>query len=136
MTKTKWQGVLIAHLYSAVAIAVCLFIGKAIYAQFGGLPGSIYGMMVFALALRVGLFSEERLSACIDFYVKYMSVAFLPAVVGVIAYGELFVESGWKILLVAIVTTVIGIVLAGLFSQMLLPEDRSLKAEKPTRPQH
>ena len=39
-------------LYSILAIGACLLTGKGIEALVGGLPGSLYGMLIFALALQ------------------------------------------------------------------------------------
>jgi holin-like protein len=122
MTKASFFRAFCYHIYTALAVLLCLLLGKFVYGKMGGLPGSIYGMIIFAVLLRLGLLSERYIEKCIDVYIKHMVIAFIPAVVGVMAYGDLLVSSGWKILTVAVITTVLGVVLAGLLCQRLLPD--------------
>ena len=121
MTLAEFGKAALAHFYTATTIAMCLFLGKFIKALVGGLPASIYGMIIFAGLLRSGLVSSARVSGCIDIYIKYMLIVYAPTVLGVMEFSELFLVAGWKIVLVAVPTTVIGIVLAGVVAQKVLP---------------
>jgi len=129
MTAKHWAQ-LGAHAYSILAIFFCLFLGKLLYKQIGGLPASIYGMLIFAALLRVGLLSPERIGGCVNLYLKYMVISFIPAVLGVMEFGELWLVDGWKIVSIAVFTTLIGIASAGLLSQWVLsksaPKDKGV----------
>ena len=120
--KTKLWPLFLAHAYSVSAIMICLYLGKAVHWFIGGLPSSLYGMMIFAALLRFGVVYSSRISGCIDIYVKYMLIVYIPAVVGVMEFGELIVSAGWKILVIAVLTTLFGMLLIGLLSQRIFKD--------------
>ena len=51
-----------------------------------------------------------------------MLIVYIPAVVGVMEFGELIVSAGWKILVIAVLTTLFGMLLIGLLSQRIFKD--------------
>jgi holin-like protein len=94
-------------------VAVCLVLGKwlNVYAPF--LPSSLWGMLCFALGLmvaeRFGLSAQALFQQPVQRIVKYLSFVFLPVCVGIIQYGDLIAQSGGKILLVGMSSTLVAL---------------------------
>jgi len=120
MLKQKYRTLLLAHLYTLFAVALCLALGRLLFSAMGGLPASIYGMIIFAVGLRIGVISDLKVGAAVDFYLKNLTIVFIPVALGIMQYGDLLQSAGWKILLVAILTTVGGMIVVGHLSQKVL----------------
>jgi len=93
---------LLAHIKVIVAVAIALFLGRLVAHFVGGLPASLYGMMIFAGIFLLGLIDANEAGKVIETYLSYSSLVFIPVCVGIIGYGDLFVSEGWKILLIGV----------------------------------
>lgn len=88
-----------------------LFCGEFISQTFGlPLPGSIIGMLIFALLLKFGVCRESEVSDTSDFLVKNMSLFFIPPGVGVISYFGLISQQWIPIVASAVVSTILVII--------------------------
>ena len=76
-------------LYSLFSLCLCVLLGKALYASIGGLPGSLYGMIIFSLLLYLKLFDAARIEKSIQWIIQHMGVCYVPAGVGIINHFEL-----------------------------------------------
>lgn len=111
-----------ALVITVLTILLCLAVGKALAYLFGFLPASLYGMLLFTVVLSTGILDEINVAAVIAKMIFYMPIVFLPVCVGIIKHLELFALSGWKLVLIAMLTTLITMLITALAAQKLLPE--------------
>tara|TARA_B110000881_G_C18480353_1_gene466162 strand:- start:477 stop:908 length:432 start_codon:yes stop_codon:yes gene_type:complete len=104
-------------LYSIFIIALCLILGKIIDALIGGLPGSLYGMLIFTTLLHYKIISEARISATIAWLIQHMGVCFVPAGVGIINHFDLIKTHGITLVSIIFVTTFLIFTVVGLLYQ-------------------
>ena len=104
-------------LYSIFIIALCLILGKIIDALIGGLPGSLYGMLIFTTLLHYKIISEARISATIAWLIQHMGVCFVPAGVGIINHFDLIKIHGITLVSIIFVTTFLIFTVVGLLYQ-------------------
>ena len=110
-------------------IALCLIVGKMIDAMVGGLPGSLYGMLIFTCLLHYSVIKAQRISATIAWLINHMGVCFVPAGVGVINHFNLIKMHGFTLISIIFVTTFLIITVVGLLYQRSL-DQRQLSDEK------
>ena len=109
-------------LYSVFTIMLCLYVGKAINAFFGGLPSSLYGMIVLNFLLHFRLFNAERLKQTVAWIIKNMSVCFVPAGVGIIEHFDIVAQHGLSIIWVIFISTMALITVVGLLVEKFAKE--------------
>jgi|TARA_B110000902_G_scaffold262525_1_gene339576 holin-like protein len=107
-------------LYSLFVIAGCLSLGKVIAANFGGLPASLYGMIIFTSVLHFQLANPEKISATISWIIQHMGVCFVPAGVGIINHYQLIREYGFTLVVIIFISTFILLSFVGLSYQHLV----------------
>lgn len=103
--------------YSLFVITACLLMGKVISANVGGLPASLYGMMIFTSVLHFQLVNAEKISATIAWIIQHMGVCFVPAGVGIINHYQLIKDHGFTLVVIIFVSTFILLSLVGLSYQ-------------------
>ena len=111
---------MINFLYSILMIALCLILGKIIDAMLGGLPGSLYGMLIFTSLLHYRIIKSHRISATIAWLIQHMGVCFVPAGVGIINHFDLIKSHGFTLISIIFVTTFLIITFVGLLYQRSL----------------
>ena len=116
-SKTLKKSKILNHIYAGLAILLSLLIGKAISHFLGGLPGSLYGMMIFAILLSTGIFNANKIQATITLIFAHMGVLFVPAGVGTINYLEMLGNHWLTILLMIVISTLFIITIVGLLAQ-------------------
>ena len=107
-------------LYSVVVIVGCLLLGKAIATYVGGLPASLYGMILFTSALHFKLANSEKISATISWIIHHMGVCFVPAGVGIINHYQLIKNHGFTLVFIIFISTFILLSFVGLSYQHLV----------------
>ncbi|WP_370980565.1 CidA/LrgA family protein [Agaribacterium sp. ZY112] len=119
-----------AFVLTALAIALSLFIGRYINAHFALLPSSLWGMLVFAALLATPLLNVKESEQPIAWLMRYMPLVFLPICVGVIEYGALLAEVGWKLVFAGCVSTLLSLLLVARLAKALLPLDRDSQRDE------
>lgn len=109
-------------IYTMLAIAFCLGLGKLVNFYFAGLPGSLYGMILYCLLLQLGWISAEKISQTNHWIIRHMGICFIPAAVGVINHFELIKHHGLTIMLSIVFTTFILISFVGIFAERYLTQ--------------
>ena len=107
-------------LYTIAIIAICLCIGKLINYVIGGLPASLYGMVIYSLLLQIGLCNADKVHSANQWGIKHMGICFIPAAVGVINHFELFKHHGYAIVAIILFTTFLLITITGIFAEKYL----------------
>lgn len=100
--------------YSLCAIALCLVLGNLVYLYVGGLPASLYGMIIFAFSLKFQLIKASHVQSTIQWIISHMGVCFVPAGVGIMNHFNIIQLHGISILAITISTTLFLIAFMGL----------------------
>tara|TARA_R110001583_G_scaffold19176_1_gene75391 strand:- start:28188 stop:28556 length:369 start_codon:yes stop_codon:yes gene_type:complete len=86
-------------------ILLFLIIGKAISPLLPIVfPGSIIGLILLFLGLRIGVIKLEWVLDSANFIIKYMVILFIPLSVGIINYFDLLLNN-WLVILCSIFFT-------------------------------
>jgi holin-like protein len=106
-----------------VQIAGLLAISQVGYAVAAALhlplPGSLVAMLFLLGLLVTGLVRLPWVEASALLLTRHLAFFFIPLTVGLLGFGELFLDNGPAILVTLIVSAGIGIGVAGLASQRL-----------------
>jgi len=106
-------------LYSITFITLCLFLGKALNITFGGLPSSLYGMIIFTLILHFKWCDSEKVKDSITWSIRNMGICFVPAGVGIINHLELIKIHGIALISIIFITTFLILTFVGFSFQLL-----------------
>jgi holin-like protein len=104
-------------LYCFIAIGLCLAVGKGLTALIGGLPASLYGMIMFTTCLHFSLIKAEKVQTSIVWIIKHMGVCFVPAGVGIINHFELIKHHGFALIGIIFLSTFVLLTFVGLTYQ-------------------
>ncbi|MCW8833565.1 MAG: CidA/LrgA family protein [Colwellia sp.] len=116
-------------LYTALAIAFCLGLGKLVNHFIAGLPASLYGMIFYCLLLQLGWLSPNKVAHANQWIIKHMGICFIPAAVGVINHYELIKHHGFTIVISIVFTTFILLTFVGMVAERYLAtsNDKSIE---------
>ncbi|HLM67511.1 MAG TPA: CidA/LrgA family protein [Longimicrobium sp.] len=81
------------------------------------LPGSVVGMLMLAAALRLGLIPESTVRPAAELLIRNMALLFVPAGVGVMAYGGLLAREWLPIVVAGAASTVAVLLVVGWLQQ-------------------
>jgi holin-like protein len=84
------------------------------------LPGPVVGMALLLLALRWP-WVQERVAAVATFLLSHLSLLFVPVGVGVVSHLPLLQAHGWRMLLVLVLSTWLGLLATAMALRALLP---------------
>ena len=115
--KKSWQKTALDALYSATCICACLLVGHFISQGVGGLPRSLYGLIIFTTLLHYGVIKARKIQASIAWGIRHMGVCFVPAGVGIIEHFELIKHHGIAIVALTFITTLLLLTLVGFLYQ-------------------
>ena len=110
----------------SLAILASLLLGKLIAHLLGGLPGSLYGMLIFFGLLQTGIIEAEKIQFFATQFIQYMPIVFLPVCVGVIEYGDIIQTFGIKLLLIGVTATFTTLTLVAVIANKAM-DDSSIK---------
>ena len=85
----------------------------------GFLPGSVIGMVLLFLSLFFKILNPENVRSAATIITKNMAVFFVPAAVGLMAYGELVSKNLVAIVLAISVSTILTIITVALIQEQL-----------------
>ena len=85
----------------------------------GFLPGSVIGMILLFLSLFFKILNPENVRSAATTITKNMAVFFVPAAVGLMAYGELVSKNLVAIVLAISVSTILTIITVALIQEQL-----------------
>ena len=110
----------------SLAILASLLLGKLIAHLLGGLPGSLYGMLIFFGLLQTGIIEAEKIQFFATQFIQYMPIVFLPVCVGIIEYGDIIQTFGIKLLIIGITATFTTLTLVAIIANKAM-DDPSTK---------
>ena len=85
-------------------------------------PGPVIGLLLLLPVLR-SAFVQARVGAVADFLLAHLSLLFVPVGVGVMTHLDLVTYHGWRLVLVIVLSTWIGIVVTAAVLRWLLRYD-------------
>jgi holin-like protein len=107
----------------AVQIATLLLINSLGYAVAAALhlplPGNLLGMLFLLALLATGLVPLRWVESSASVLIRHLGFFFIPITVGLMGFGELFVDNGVAIVITLLVSAVVGIGAVGFSSQRL-----------------
>jgi holin-like protein len=113
-------------------ILALLLINQAGYAVVSALhlpvPGNLLGMLFLLILLVTGVVPLRWIEASASLLIRHLAFFFIPIAVGLMAFGELFLDNGLAILLTLVVSAAVGIWVSGLSAQRLGARGRRTKA--------
>lgn len=84
-------------------------VGDLVVKQWGlTVPGPVLGMVFLLLALR-WLSVQTAVASCAEFLLNHLSLLFVPVGVGVMTHFGVFNDFGWRIAVVLVVSTWVGL---------------------------
>ena len=110
-----------AHLLAQVAVLWAFSAGGGALQAFFGLPipGNVIGLCALFGALSTGLLRREWFELGGGFLTKHLAFFFVPVAVGVLGFGSTFAHAGIGIVVTLAVSSVAGILVAGITAQRL-----------------
>ncbi len=88
-------------------------------------PGPVIGLVLLVLALRASVV-RNSVSAVADFLLAHLSLLFVPVGVGVMTHLGLFGQYGFRLALVIVVSTWVGLGVSALVLQALMRRKANL----------
>lgn len=82
------------------------------------LPGSIIGLLLLFLVLSLNVFSVKWIEKGAGLLLAFLPLLFVPTLVGIIKYPELFTGKGILVILVVVISTIITMIAAGKASEV------------------
>jgi holin-like protein len=106
---------------SQLLILIAIYVGSNYIVELINLPipGSVLGMILLFLGLSIGIVKLTYIEKAAEFLIKHLALFFVPYAVGLMTYGDLIKSSGWKLLLMIVGSTVIGLVVTSGITQYL-----------------
>ena len=82
-------------------------------------PGNVVGLCALFLGLAAGVLRMEWFEIGGGFLTKHLAFFFVPVTVGVMGFGATFARAGAGIVVALFVSTVIGLIVAGVTTEQL-----------------
>lgn len=111
-------------IYTISAIIICLALGKTLNYCIGGLPASLYGMIIYCLFLQLGWLAPDKVHQANKWGINHMGVCFIPAAVGVINHFELIKNHGYSLVAIIFFTTFFLITFIGVLAEKYLVSEQ------------
>ena len=83
------------------------------------LPGSVLGMLLLFALLSAGIIKEHWLSLGANPLLKHLSFFFIPIAVGLMDWGELFIQKGHLLFLPLVISAFVALLATGGMVQFL-----------------
>lgn len=115
-------------LYTITFIFLSLLIGYGLHTTIGGLPASLYGMIVFTGLLHFKICSALKIKTTINWAIRNMGVCFVPAGTGIINHFQLIKTHGLALVSITFITTFLLLSFVGVVFQRI--ENNSIKKSK------
>ncbi len=87
------------------------------------LPGPVLGMVFLLFALNLPS-AREAVAGCAEFLLNHLSLLFVPVGVGVMTHLGIFSDFGWRIAVVLVLSTWVGLAVTALVLRWLQRRER------------
>lgn len=93
------------------------------------IPGSVLGMITLFTLLSTGLIKEQWLSTVANPLLKHLAFFFIPIAVGLMEWGDLFLEKGYLLFFPLVISTLVALLTTGGVVQFLMTSHHIEKKE-------
>ena len=93
-------------------------------------PAPILGLVMFAISLINGWIKEAWIKTTVELFLKNMALFFVPFIVGLVVYQDTLLKNGLNIAIIVLATTVLTIIITGLFVEYGIKYLRLYKMRK------
>lgn len=83
-------------------------------------PGSVIGLILLFTALQTNLFNVRWIEEGASFFVRHLTLFFIPATVGVMEYYGMFAGKGILLIVIVLLSTILVMGSAGFISQWMI----------------
>lgn len=83
------------------------------------IPGNVLGMILLFILLLTGVIKLEWIDKASSFLLKHLVFFFIPITVGIMTLGSLFLQNGFSIIVILVISAVLGMVVTGGVAQFL-----------------
>lgn len=94
------------------------------------IPGNVMGMLLLFMLLSIGAIRLTWVDEVSTFLIKHLSFFFIPVSVGLMTLAPLFLKNGLALLVVLIISTLVGILVSGSLSQVLVKRKEAIRSEQ------
>lgn len=90
-----------------------------------GIPGSIFGLLLFFLGLTSGVIRLEWVQFGTSLLLRYMGVLFVPVSVGIMKYSDLLIQQAKALLIPNVISSLLTLVIFALLADRFLSSKSS-----------
>ncbi|MGL4292790.1 MAG: CidA/LrgA family protein [Bacteroidales bacterium] len=99
-------------------ILLFLFLGEtAAYLMNGAIPGSVIGMVLLFLSLKLKVVNPEDVRGVAYWLTKNMALFFVPASIGIMSAWDLISAHWFALTIVAVVTTILVVAVVAMIQE-------------------
>ncbi|RKL65523.1 murein hydrolase regulator LrgA [Salipaludibacillus neizhouensis] len=88
------------------------------------IPGNVLGMILLFVSLTLGIVKLNYIEKAAEYLIKHLALFFIPYAVGIMTYGDLIKTSGWKLLVMIVGSTIIGLIITSGMTQYLSSKEK------------
>lgn len=120
MDKTKYIALFIFQLFILWLLnQMGIFIVQFFHLP---IPGNVVGMILLFVLLISGVIKLEWINNAASFLLRHLVFFFIPIAVGIMTFGNMFLQSGLSIILILVVSATVGMISTGIAAQLLTPK--------------
>lgn len=93
------------------------------------IPGNVMGMLILFILLCTGIIRLDWVDKVSSLLIKHLSFFFIPVSVGLMTLGQVFIKNGIALIIVLVISTLVGIVVSGSLSQVLVTRKEAVQRE-------
>ncbi len=93
------------------------------------IPGSVLGMIILFTLLSTGIIKEQWLTMVAPPLLTHLSFFFIPIAVGLMEWGDLFLEKGYLLFLPLFISTLVALLITGTVVQFLITSQHAEEKE-------
>ncbi|KXH82100.1 hypothetical protein AU377_06815 [Sporosarcina sp. HYO08] len=97
------------------------------------LPGSIIGLILVWLCLMLKVFPLRWIESGALFFLSYLPLFYIPAAIGIMNYGQVFIGKGVLLVIIAIFSTFLTMWLSAWTSQWIARQSEKKKGPTPCK---
>lgn len=94
------------------------------------LPASIIGLVILFISLQLKFIKVEMIQMGASFLIGFMTLFFIPPVVGIIDYPQLLSVNGTILMASVVISTMFAIYITGVLTQKIEQKEQSIKEGK------
>lgn len=82
------------------------------------IPGNVLGMILLFILLLTGGIKLEWINTASSLLLRHLLFFFIPITVGMMTLGKIFINNGFSLIIILIVSCAVGMVVTGGLSQL------------------